>query len=250
MGVVRLLRWQRDGYPRHHPTPANSAGGTMRRFRTTTLLCALVLCIVPAHAASFSCAQTATPIERQVCGDTNLSALDEKLATAYKRVLELSPAPEDTKEVQRRWVRGHRDQCKTVECLAGAYNSRIQELAALAARLPFQPDTRHPSVVLAAQAKPDSIAVPAKPLKRQAAELIGRIEFAHDAAGGRWDFSSGKKSFTVRYVWQVTDDQNKTLERIANSGSFVLVRGRLATAPGGETLFDDTQPVFVYGARF
>ena len=64
------------------------------------------------HSASFDCAKATTKIEKVICANPKLSELHEKLSARYKKALELSPVPEDSKEQQRAWVKGWRDTCK------------------------------------------------------------------------------------------------------------------------------------------
>ncbi len=83
-----------------------------------------------AFAASFNCAKASTRVEKMICGDPGLSALDEQLAKAYKAALASSADKNMIKEQQRNWLRV-RDAMQGVPELTGIYQGRIQELRAM-----------------------------------------------------------------------------------------------------------------------
>lgn len=56
-------------------------------------------------AASFDCAKARSKVEKAVCGDQELSKLDEALAAAYKAALSLHPLPSYVRASQRDWLR-------------------------------------------------------------------------------------------------------------------------------------------------
>jgi uncharacterized protein len=86
-------------------------------------------CCVPigALAVSFDCPKATTLAEKAICNSTELSALDDTLADAYKK------AVQDKDEMQRKqlmleqrqWMRIVRDRCATDACLAAAYKIRL-----------------------------------------------------------------------------------------------------------------------------
>src|SRR6266480_1980533 len=99
--------------------------------KTTTAFSFVIMCLVwmpYVRSASFDCAKAKTKIEKQICSNTKLSELDDKLTALYNKVLAQSPVPEDTKEQQREWVKGSRNVCKDAACLERAYASRISDL--------------------------------------------------------------------------------------------------------------------------
>jgi uncharacterized protein len=53
----------------------------------TALLLTLGLHTAPLHAASFDCNKATTETEIAICGDPQLSALDELMGVAYKQAL-------------------------------------------------------------------------------------------------------------------------------------------------------------------
>ena len=59
-----------------------------------SLLCVAGLAglVVPAaHAASFDCAKATRPVEKLICRDKNLNALDERLGQVYRAGLQKLP---------------------------------------------------------------------------------------------------------------------------------------------------------------
>ncbi|MEX3686428.1 lysozyme inhibitor LprI family protein [Paraburkholderia sp. BR14263] len=86
-------------------------------------------------APSFDCAKVSTGPERLVCGSQKLSALDVQLAQAYKRNMSLTDDTKALKAEQIEWRKKERDACSTVDCMAQAYQSRIDDLDAVSSHL-------------------------------------------------------------------------------------------------------------------
>ena len=78
-----------------------------------------------AAAASFDCAKARTSVEHLICADPALSALDERLATAYKAA---SAHDGKLRAQQREWISGTRNKCDSTACLSQAYTQRLQAL--------------------------------------------------------------------------------------------------------------------------
>jgi uncharacterized protein len=169
--------------------------------------------------------------------------LDETLARTYQAALRLSPALEDTREQQRNWVKNVRDVCKDEACLAKAYIRRNAELEHARAKLPFRPNRTKPALIIPAEEAGKAITANTP---GQKVELVGRLEFGHDQAGGRIDFVNGKNWHIVRYVWQVSDPANELLTALEESGAYVLVRGKLVTLSDGTKRFDDQSTVEIF----
>lgn len=95
---------------------------------------AFAIALLPsmAHAASFDCAAARSPIERAICNDAQLSALDSQLADTYRAAL--SKHGVDTGELkaaQRDWLKQRAPSGQIdVEELKSAYRTRIDELEA------------------------------------------------------------------------------------------------------------------------
>jgi uncharacterized protein YecT (DUF1311 family) len=194
--------------------------------------------------AGFDCAKAVTPVEKMICSDDRLSELDGSMGLLYKKVMEKSPAPDDEKERQRTWIQEWRNSCKNSSCLKKAYTQRISELEKDWKNIPFKPSLDKP--LLSFAALPPTLEDPAIP-NREPLELIGRIEFNHDAAGGKYDISSGKTFYTIRYVWDMTDDQKDILEKLQEASQYIILRGSLVKYKDGTKDIDPHSVVKIFG---
>jgi uncharacterized protein len=95
------------------------------------LACSMVALAPRARAAGFDCAKAATPTEKLICGDAQLSQLDGQLVQAYRRALEGAADPDKLREEQRTWLRTERKACTDVACLKKVYAQRLTALAAV-----------------------------------------------------------------------------------------------------------------------
>jgi len=92
---------------------------------------ALIICLFFAHqasAASFDCAKAQSAVEKSICGDPELSLLDESLAKAYQSAMQATGNLEGLKSRQQQWLTKTRDQCHDSSCLQNAYQTRMAEL--------------------------------------------------------------------------------------------------------------------------
>jgi uncharacterized protein YecT (DUF1311 family) len=105
-----------------------------------------------AHAASFDCARAGTPSEKAVCASPKISALDGKLADAFRTAIKNHPDKADALKLdQRHWLATRDDTAWTyisgdlgkelVNVMAGQYRQRIEFLAGLDAGKPKAPLT-------------------------------------------------------------------------------------------------------------
>jgi uncharacterized protein len=97
----------------------------------------LLLFATLAHAASFDCAKAHTPQEKAICASPELSAADDRMASAYKAALAAAPAEfrDRIREAQRAWSRRITLNClpdnpnrALAECLRQAYDTRTTAL--------------------------------------------------------------------------------------------------------------------------
>ncbi len=99
--------------------------------RTTLFALALACAAGTVQAASFNCAHAMLPAEQTICGNTNLSRLDEQTAGMYFLIVG-SGAPQATvsqvKASQSKFI-AQRNACeRDVNCLVDAYTSQIMFL--------------------------------------------------------------------------------------------------------------------------
>jgi uncharacterized protein YecT (DUF1311 family) len=78
---------------------------------------------------SFECSSARSKGEIAVCSDTGLSALDQNMATQYRRALATaSPEQKDLLQRTRERFVGYRDRCPNRSCIADAYVGRMREI--------------------------------------------------------------------------------------------------------------------------
>lgn len=78
---------------------------------------------------SFECSSARSKGEISVCSDTGLSALDQNMATQYRRALATaSPEQKDLLQKTRERFVGYRDRCPNRSCIADAYVGRMREI--------------------------------------------------------------------------------------------------------------------------
>jgi len=94
----------------------------------STIIVIFLLISSPSGAASFNCAQATSVVEKHICGNAELSKLDDELNAEYKRALSemLDKAP--LRIDQKQWLKSQRNKCRNIDCLKKAYRSRIDEL--------------------------------------------------------------------------------------------------------------------------
>jgi len=81
-------------------------------------------------AASFDCAKARSKVEKAICNDSELSKLDEELASAYKSALATHPLPSYVRARQVNWLKGlqNLDGPNVVAGLKSAYRTRVSHL--------------------------------------------------------------------------------------------------------------------------
>ncbi|MDB6084885.1 MAG: hypothetical protein JWN43_2766 [Gammaproteobacteria bacterium] len=127
----------------------------------------LLICVVAllyswpvcSAAASFNCAKAKTPNEVMICGDPQLSVMDDDLAALYRAAKAVAKnTAAFKKETTEEWHR--RENCTDRDCLVGWYNRRIAQLAAALNHAQIARVPTHPVAVQSPPAKPVAVAVP------------------------------------------------------------------------------------------
>jgi uncharacterized protein len=79
------------------------------------------------NAASFDCKKAKSKVEKSICGDSELSQLDEQLAEAYKKNIATHPLPSYVKARQRDWLKlnPYCDPKNFKICLKKNYKERL-----------------------------------------------------------------------------------------------------------------------------
>lgn len=89
--------------------------------------------VQPNASASFDCAKARGRVEKAICGESTLAALDHRVADLYALAIAQAVDPGGAKRDQRRWL-GARDDCKDVACIEQIYRRRLTELTTLTGR--------------------------------------------------------------------------------------------------------------------
>ena len=76
--------------------------------------------------ASFDCRHASTPIERMICANPNLSALDDRMSRLYAEATDTRPSEQLLAEQRAWWAQ--RNRCGDPACIAELYRRRIAQL--------------------------------------------------------------------------------------------------------------------------
>lgn len=117
------------------PAPVAENAATPASVAETAAVPAPAVEIVPAStednspfAPSFDCTKASAPHEKMVCGDRELSKLDNVLSKAYSQAKEQTTDKNKLKKDQLEWMKTSLRACSDKACLVGAYKQRISEL--------------------------------------------------------------------------------------------------------------------------
>ncbi len=203
-----------------------------------------------AHSASFSCEKARSSVEREICRNPELSALDEHLAQYFAAARSvLKPAESCLVGDQRNWLRIHRDTCGDAACLRQAYLRRLAELD------PLQPGVtriRHielPRVKALVWIVPAALDQVAAPVNRQARPLVAQGAILNEVSGGGDGFvlraGDGKRLLIVPLMF-LEPPTMVALESLSRVGGEFEVRGHAEVGSDGHAHFAPSRCVFVY----
>jgi uncharacterized protein len=91
--------------------------------------------VAPSEGASFDCQRARGRIEKLICADAQLAALDRRAAELFALAATHVTDPSDLRREQRRWLR-ERDNCKVAACLLSSYETRVRQLETFTGKLP------------------------------------------------------------------------------------------------------------------
>jgi uncharacterized protein len=100
---------------------------TISGMKCMLYLFGLLAVALPAQAASFDCAKAGTKVEKFICGDAEISKLDEELNAAYKTAVQDEKQADTIKQAQKQWMK-ERNGCADAECVKSGYRKRIEQL--------------------------------------------------------------------------------------------------------------------------
>ena len=196
------------------------------------------------NAASFDCSKASTLVEKAICSESQLSDLDDSLMQSYKKAMANTNDAAAFKNDQRSWLINVRNKCPDSACLKRVYTERVAYLNN-AVNGSNQAAGNAGAPIVSIKAIPEMTAD--KGIKsRRPFEMVGKIAFGHDAAGGKYVVSNGKQEYSLGYVWQIDEAVQDQLEKIAESGTAVTVKGTLKVRKDDSADFDNADSIRIY----
>jgi uncharacterized protein len=203
-----------------------------------------------APAASFDCAKAATPVEKAICSNPEVSDLDEYLGRYYQSArAEVGAAGSCLVRNQRDWLRGTRNKCADAACLKPVYLARLAELDALqpgASALKNVELPRVKTLVWIVPAADDTVAAP-PPAKPEPLVLTGKL--IDDVAGGDGyvlQDARGAKHVLLSLMF-INKSSGVRLETLALDKTATFeARGQRETSSDGTTHFAPGACTFLY----
>lgn len=219
-------------------------------FAAALLLVASAATSAAANAASFPCDRATTPVEKMICGSSELSVLDETLARYYAGAREaLGRGQACLVADQRSWLRGTRNACKDAACLSRTY---LQRLAVLDGLQPGVSRSRTPELPRAAWLAwiiPPALDEEAAPRTKAGAPLVLQGRLIEDIESGD-GFVLQTKAGTKHVVQSAMFFESPTTERLTalvrTPGAQYELRGRSETGSDGVPHFAPGQCTFIY----
>ncbi|WP_429071214.1 lysozyme inhibitor LprI family protein [Aeromonas veronii] len=100
----------------------------------------LITFSISAFSASFDCALASSKVEKQICSNQELSALDSTLGQVYKPLSKDS----DVRQSQRDWIRDVRNAATTDAIMIVVYKQRISELEQIVSKSDVESESEAP----------------------------------------------------------------------------------------------------------
>jgi uncharacterized protein len=210
----------------------------------------LVTGCVPAAAASFDCAKAQSRVEKAICANAEVSALDEHLARYYAAARStLGRASDCMRTDQMQWLRTVRDACTDAACLKNAYLNRLGELDALqpgASALKNVELPRVPTLAWIVPPAADKVAAPPKPATKP---LIARGRLINEVVqGDGFVLRTAEGATHILLLTMLLDSPTDTrLEVLAKDAKATfLARGYEAKESSGKVHYEPSQCVFLH----
>lgn len=200
-------------------------------------------------AASFACDKAKTAVEKQICGDAELSTLDEYLGRYYAAARStLKHADTCFVGDQQNWLRTKRDKCADGACLKRVYLQRLAELDALQPGATSLRNVELPRDMPLVWIVPPALDEVAAPRNRAAKPLVARGRLVDDVARGDGfviQESDGRKRLLVPLMFL----EPPTVDALAGLASLpnASYEARGQSEDGG-THFAASRCTFVYRA--
>ena len=212
-------------------------------------LFSVILLDSTAQSASFPCDRAKTPIEKTICGNPELSTLDEHLGRYYAAARSaLKPADSCLVSDQRNWLRAQRDACSDAGCLRQAYLRRLAELDPLQPGVTRIRNIELPSVKAMVWIVPPALDKVAAPVNKQAKPLVAQGAILNEVSGGDGFVlrtANGRRMLIVPLMF-LEAPTTETLASLAKVGGEYEVQGYAELSADGSAHFAPSRCIFVY----
>lgn len=202
-----------------------------------------------AQAASFPCDRARSTAEKTICGNPELSTLDEHLGRYYAAARSVLKAADSCiASDQRSWLRAQRDACGDAACLRQAYLRRLAELDPLQPGVTRIRNLELPGVKALVWVVPPAADQVAAPPKKQPQPLVARGAILNEVTGGDGYVlraTDGKRTLIVPLMF-LESPTTETLASLAQVRAEYEIRGSSEASADGSTHFAPSSCVFVY----
>lgn len=206
--------------------------------------------ISTAQSASFPCALAKSGVEKTICGNAELSTLDEHLGRYYAAARTVLKSADSCLQTdQRNWIRTQRDPCGDAECLRQAYLRRLAELDPLQPGVTSVKNIELPSTKALMWIVPAALDQVAAPVNKQAKPLVAQGAILDEVSGGDGYVlraGDGRRLLIVPLMF-LESPTTETLASLARlRGTEYEVRGYAEVSADGSAHFAPSRCVFVY----
>jgi len=202
-----------------------------------------------AQSASFPCDRAKSATEKTICGNPELSTLDEHLGRYYAAARSaLKSADSCLVSDQRNWLRARRDACSDAGCLRQVYLQRLAELDPLQPGVTRIRNIELPNVKALAWIVPPALDKVAAPVNKQARPLVAQGAILNEVSGGDGFVlraSNGKRMLIAPLMF-LESPTTETLASLAKVGGEYELQGYAEVSGDGSTNFAPSRCVFVY----
>lgn len=202
-----------------------------------------------AQAASFPCKQAKSKIEKTICGDPELSVLDEHLGRYYSAArLALKSAGSCLVGDQKNWLRTRRDTCTNAACLRQVYLRRLAELDLLQPGVTSIRNITLPRVKALVWIVPPALDQVAAPPSKNAKPYVIQGTIQDEVVDGDGYFlrtKDGRRVLMLPLMF-IESPTTEVLTALARDKSFVEARGFSIPDDDGSPRFSPDRCLFVY----
>ena len=202
------------------------------------------------NAASFPCDKATTPVEKMICGNADLSMLDDTMGRYYAGAREaLGRGQACLVADQRSWLRGARNACKDAACLSRTYLQRLAVLDGLQPGVSRSRTIKLPRAPWLAWIIPPALDEQAAPRTKGGTPLVlqGRlIDEIETGDGFVLQTKSGSKHLVQSSMFFESPTTERLTALVRTPGAQYELRGQSETGSDGVPHFAPGQCTFIY----